>query len=70
MYPEVTLAQARELTLEDRALLKVGQDPVTERKATKARAVEGAAPTTRLPCLGALSKSDRPDIIQLSAARK
>ena len=45
MYPEVTLAQARELTLEARALLKVGQDPVTERKATKARAVESAAVT-------------------------
>ena len=40
VYPEVTLAQARELTLEARVLLKAGNDPGTERKATKARAVE------------------------------
>lgn len=45
VYPEITLAQARELTLEARALLKLGQDPVIERKATKARAVENAAVT-------------------------
>ena len=45
VYPEVTLAQARELTLEARVLLKAGNDPGTERKATKARAVESAAVT-------------------------
>lgn len=45
VYPEVTLAQAREQTLDARALLKLGQDPVIERKATKARAVENASVT-------------------------
>ena len=45
VYPEVTLAHARELTLEARGLLKIGQDPVIERKATKARTAESAAVT-------------------------
>ena len=32
VYPEVTLAKARDLVLEARSLLKAGQDPVIERR--------------------------------------
>lgn len=45
VYPEVTLAKARDLVLEARALLKTGQDPVIERRAMKARAAASAAVT-------------------------
>ena len=45
VYPEVTLAKARDLVLEARSLLKEGQDPVIERRATRARAAASATVT-------------------------
>ena len=45
VYPETTLAEARELTGEARKLVKEGRDPVAERQAVKARAAVSAATT-------------------------
>jgi hypothetical protein len=45
VYPEITLAQARDLTATARRLVKEGRDPVVERRAAKARAAVDAATT-------------------------
>ena len=45
VYPEVTLAQARDLTGEARRLVKEGRDPVAERQAEKVTAAASAATT-------------------------
>lgn len=45
VYPEISLAQAREKALEARRLIREGQDPVAERKRQRAATVASSAET-------------------------